>query len=81
MDWPLWLLLAATIVNAMLVGASLDQVIEQLPARRRMGAVAFPEYTMAADLRHGIFRYEALGACLLFGRWSTARLASSCWRC
>jgi hypothetical protein len=25
MDWALWLLLAATIVNALLVGASLDQ--------------------------------------------------------
>ncbi|HKF16812.1 MAG TPA: hypothetical protein VKF14_06430 [Candidatus Dormibacteraeota bacterium] len=61
MDWPLWLLLAATIVNAMLVGASLDQVIKQLPARRRIGAVAFSEYSKAADLGHGIFWYGALG--------------------
>lgn len=61
MDWALGLLLAATIVNAMLVGASLDQVIKQLPARRRIGAIAFSEHSKAADLRHGIFWYGALG--------------------
>jgi len=34
MDWVRWLLLASTIVNAMLVGASLDEVIKQLGVRR-----------------------------------------------
>lgn len=40
-DLPLGLLLGAVVANAVLVGASLNQSIKQLPARRRIGAVAF----------------------------------------
>ena len=38
-----WLLLVAVIGNGLLVGASLDQSIKQLPTRRRLGVVAFSE--------------------------------------
>jgi hypothetical protein len=37
-DLPLGLLLGAVVANAILVGASLNQSIKQLPARRRIRA-------------------------------------------
>ena len=61
MDTTLWLLIAALIGNGLLVGASLDQSVKQLPTRRRIGVVAFSEYSKAGDLGHGIAWYAALG--------------------
>jgi hypothetical protein len=61
MDPTLWLLVAAVIGNGLLAGASLDQVIKQLPARHRIGVVAFSDYSKAGDLGHGIAWYAALG--------------------
>jgi hypothetical protein len=55
------LLLAAVVVNAMLVGASGDQVIKQLPARHRIGEAAFSDYSQAADLSNGVPWYATLG--------------------
>jgi len=55
------LLLAATAGNGLLVGASLDQSIKQLPARHRIGVVAFSRYSQAADLANGIAWYAILG--------------------
>lgn len=60
-DWALGLLLGAVVANGLLVGASLDQSIKQLPARRRIGAVAFAAYSQAADLAAGIVWYATLG--------------------
>ena len=62
MDPTLWLLVAAVIGNGLLVGASLDQVIKQLPARHRIGVVAFSDYSRAGDLGHGIAWYAASGS-------------------
>jgi hypothetical protein len=61
MNATLWLLVAAVIGNGLLVGASLDQSIKQLPTRRRIGVVAFSDYSRAGDLGHGIAWYAALG--------------------
>lgn len=61
MSTSLWLMLIALMVNGLLVGASLDQSIKQLPARHSIGAVAFSEYSKAADLRNGIAFYATLG--------------------
>jgi hypothetical protein len=55
------LLVAATIINGVLVGASLDQSIKQLPTRHRIGVVAFSEYSKAGDLGRGTAWYAALG--------------------
>lgn len=55
------LALAATALDGVLCGASLDQSIKQLPARHRMGAVAFSAYSRAADLGNGIVWYATLG--------------------
>jgi hypothetical protein len=61
------LLVAATLVNGLLAGASLDQAIKQLPARRRIGALAYSTYSRASDLGPGIWWYGLLemGAALL----------------
>lgn len=61
MDASLWLLVAALIANGLLVGASLDQTIKQLPARRHIGVVAFSDYSKAGDLGPGIAWYATLG--------------------
>jgi len=55
------LLVLAVVANAMLVGAGLDQHIKQLPARHRIGVVAFSEYSKAADLANGVAWYGVLG--------------------
>ena len=55
------LILAATAADGLLAGASLDQSIKQLPARRKIGLVAYSEYSRAADLGPGILWYGVLG--------------------
>ncbi len=55
------LLIAAVAFNGVLSGASLDQSIKQLPARRRMGVIAFSAYSRAADLGNGIAWYAIIG--------------------
>lgn len=57
----LWLILAALLVNGLLAGASIDQSIKQLPARHRIGIVAYSEYSKAADLGNGLVLYPLLG--------------------
>lgn len=45
----------------LLAGASLDQSIKQLPARHRIGSVAYSQYSQASDLGRGILFYAILG--------------------
>jgi hypothetical protein len=60
-DLTFVLLLAATAATGVLAGASLDQSIKQLPARHRIGMVAFSAYSRAADLGNGIVWYASVG--------------------
>src|SRR5262245_46455329 len=55
------LILIATVGSGLLAGASLDQSIKQLPARHRIGTVAYSQYSRAADLGNGILFYGILG--------------------
>ena len=55
------LIVAATATDGLLAGASLDQSIKQLPARRKIGLVAYSEYSRASDLGPGILWYAILG--------------------
>lgn len=55
------LILAATAADGLLAGASLDQSIKQLPARRRIGAVNYSAYSRASDSGNGIAFYGILG--------------------
>lgn len=57
----LWLLIASMVFNGLLTGATLDQAIKQLPARRTIGAVAYSDYSRAADLGNGLVWYPVLG--------------------
>jgi hypothetical protein len=60
-DITLGLVVAAAGLNGILAGASLDQSIKQLPARHRIGAVAYSAYAKAADLGNGIPWYISIG--------------------
>lgn len=55
------LTIAAVAANGLLSGASGDQSVKQLPARRRIGPVAYSDYSRAADLGNGIAWYAILG--------------------
>ena len=53
--------MAALAADGTLAGLSLDKVIVQLPARRRIGVTAYAAYARAADLGNGIAFYAAAG--------------------
>jgi hypothetical protein len=53
--------MAALVADGILAGLSLDKVIVQLPARRRIGITAYAAYARAADLGNGIAFYAAVG--------------------
>ena len=55
------LILAATVVTGLLAGASLDKALVQLPARHRLGIVAFAAFSRANDLGNGLIVYPAFG--------------------
>jgi hypothetical protein len=55
------LIVAATAADGLLAGASLDQSIKQMPARHKIGLVAYSEYSRASDLGPGILWYGILG--------------------
>lgn len=54
-------LLTAVSFAGILCGASLDQSFKQLPARHRIGAIAFSAYAKAADLKNGVLWYAIIG--------------------
>jgi hypothetical protein len=62
-EHTLWLVLLAivTIVNGLIAGASLDQSIEQLPARHRIGMRAYRAYSRASHMANGRFWLIPLG--------------------
>jgi hypothetical protein len=60
-DAALGLIVASVAATGLLAGASMDQSIKQLPARRQIGIVAYSDYSRAADLGNGIAWYAALG--------------------
>jgi hypothetical protein len=60
-DVGLILLLIATIMNGLLAGLSLNKSVVELPAGRRMGSLAFSQFSRAADLGNGLPFYAALG--------------------
>lgn len=55
------LLIASLTANGLLTGATLDQAIKQLPARKKIGVVAYSDYSRAADLGNGLVWYPVLG--------------------
>jgi len=51
----------AALIDGLLAGASLDQSIEQLPARHRIGVRAYSAYSRASHLANGRFWLVPLG--------------------
>jgi len=60
-DLAAGLAIATVAANGLLSGASGDQSVKQLPARRQLGAVAYSDYSRAADLGNGVAWYAVLG--------------------
>jgi hypothetical protein len=71
-DTPLELVIAAVVVSAMAAAASLDQSIKQLPARGAIGALAYSNYSLAADTRNGLLWYVPLAVA-----WVVVTLAAA----
>jgi hypothetical protein len=55
------LLATATVVDGLLAGASVDQSVEQLPARHRIGLRAYQQYSQASHMANGRFWLIPLG--------------------
>lgn len=55
------LLATATATDGLLPGASVDQSVEQLPARHRIGVRAYHAYTQASHMANGRFWLIPLG--------------------
>jgi hypothetical protein len=67
MSLLLWLIVIATVLNGMLAGGSLDGSLVKLPARRRIGVVAYATFARGNDLGNGLVVYPvwAVSAALL----------------
>jgi hypothetical protein len=67
MTLVLILIVAATALNGLLSGISFDGSLVKLPARHRIGAVAYATFARGNDLGNGIWVYSstAIGAALL----------------
>ena len=50
-----------TLVVGILAGSSVDKSVVQLPARHRIGVVAFADFSRANDLGNGLIWYPLLG--------------------
>jgi hypothetical protein len=61
------LIIAAIALNGLLAGISFDGALVKLPARRRIGAVAYATFARGNDLGNGLWVYPstAIGAALL----------------
>jgi hypothetical protein len=51
----------ATAVNGLLAGLNTDTALVKLPARRRIGAVAYATFARGNDLGNGLVVYQLLG--------------------
>lgn len=55
------LIALATAINGLLSGLNLDTALVKLPARRRIGAVAYATFARGNDLGNGLVVYPLLG--------------------
>jgi hypothetical protein len=53
------LIIAATALNGLLAGMSFDGALVKLPARRRIGAVAYATFARGNDLGNGLWVYPS----------------------
>ncbi|HEY6541697.1 MAG TPA: hypothetical protein VIZ18_12195 [Ktedonobacteraceae bacterium] len=55
------LIILATAMNGLLSGINVDTALVKLPARRRIGAVAYATFARGNDLGNGLIVYPLLG--------------------
>ncbi len=55
------LITLATVINGWLSGLNVDTALVKLPARRRIGAVAYAAFARGNDLGNGLLVYPLLG--------------------
>jgi hypothetical protein len=61
MSLLVFLIALATAVNGLLSGLNVDTALVKLPARRRIGAVAYATFARGNDLGNGLIVYPLLG--------------------
>jgi hypothetical protein len=61
MKLVLFLLVVATAINGLLAGLNVDTALVKLPARRRIGVVAYATFALGNDLGNGLLVYPLLG--------------------
>ncbi len=61
MDVTVFILTLAAAVNGLLAGLNLDTALVKLPARRRIGAMAYATFARGNDLGNGLVLYPLLG--------------------
>ena len=60
-DTTVILVVATTALSGIAAGTSLDVSIRQLPARHRIGVLAYSAYSQATDLGTAVFWYSSVG--------------------
>jgi hypothetical protein len=61
MSLVVFLIASATAINGLLAGLNVDTALVKLPARRRIGAMAYATFARGNDLGNGLFVYPLLG--------------------
>ena len=61
MNLVISLIILATAMNGLLSGLNVDTALVKLPARRRIGAVAYATFARGNDLGNGLIVYPLLG--------------------
>jgi len=61
MSLVVFMIALATAVNGLLAGLNTDTALVKLPARRRIGAVAYATFARGNDLGNGLMVYPLLG--------------------
>ena len=61
MSLVVFLIAIATAINGLLSGLNMDTALVKLPARRRIGAVAYATFARGNDLGNGLIVYPLLG--------------------
>jgi hypothetical protein len=67
--------LVALAPHLVLAGGGIDRMVVSLPARHRIGVVAFARYSRAADLGNGLILYPLLGISAPLATWAAFGLA------
>jgi hypothetical protein len=74
-DTTVILVVATTALSGIAAGTSLDVSIRQLPARHRIGVLAYSAYSQATDLGTAVFWYISVGVGALLCALAAAGVA------